>query len=264
MALAARAAVVRHLLQASVLAQLQYRFDFMLELVMACFWVLWNIAPLWVVYSVRPELGAFSFEEATLVMSAFLILKALIEGLISPNLLQVVEHIRKGTLDFVLLKPVDSQLLVSTARFLPSKLVYLFAGLAMLGWALARLEPAPSPARLLTAAALLGSGAVLLYALWLLVICSAFWFVRVDNLSYLFNSLFDAARWPIGVFRGWVKVVLTFVLPIAIMTSYPAKAALGTLDASAGLGAVGFAALAFWGSRRVWRFAVRSYSSASS
>lgn len=264
MYLASRARLIARLLQTSVLAQMQYRFDFILELVMACFWVLWNVAPLWVVYEVRPEVAAFTFEEATLVMSAFLILKALIEGLISPNLLQVVEHIRKGTLDFVLLKPVDSQLLVSTARFLPSKLVYLLAGLGLLGWALGRLETAPSVSALASAAALLFSGAVLLYALWLLVICSAFWFVRVDNLSYLFNSLFDAARWPIGIFRGWVKVVLTFVLPIALMTSYPAKAALGTLDLSAGLVALGFAAAVFLAARRVWMIAVRSYASASS
>ncbi len=264
MSVASHTRVVSHLLKTSVLSQMQYRFDFILELVMACFWLIWNIAPLWVVYEVRPDIAAFSFEEATLVMSAFLILKALLEGLIAPNLMQIVEHIRKGTLDFVLMKPVDSQLLVSTSKFLPSKFVYLVAGLSMLAWSLSRLLVPPSASQLAGAALLLGSGAVLLYSVWLLVICSAFWFVRVDNLSHLFSSFFDAARWPIGIFRGWVKVVLTFVLPIALMTSYPAKAALGTLDLEGGAISLSFAAFAFWGSRRVWHVALRHYGSASS
>ena len=103
-----RIPVLVKLLETSVLSQMQYRLDFILEMFMAIFWVAWNVAPLFVVFEVRPDISAFSFEEAMLVMSAFLILKALMEGLVSPNLLALVEHIRKGTLDFLLLKPVDS------------------------------------------------------------------------------------------------------------------------------------------------------------
>ena len=68
---------------------------------------------------------------------------------------------------------------------------------------------------------------------------AAFWVVKVDNLTYLFGSLFDAGRWPIdvfrGIFRGALRFVFTFVFPLALMTTYPALALLGKLDAGTAL-----------------------------
>ena len=115
-----------------------------------------------------------------------------------------------------------------------------------------------------TGLALLGLAIVILYSIWILVISASFWVVKVDNLSYLFGSLFDAARWPISVFRGALRIVFTFVFPIALLTTYPALALLGRLDARTALAAFGgglaFAALARW----VWHRALGLYTSASS
>jgi ABC-2 type transport system permease protein len=103
-----------------------------------------------------------------------------------------------------------------------------------------------------------------LYALWILVVSASFWVVKVDNLSYLFGSLFDAGRWPIAIFRGVLWFTFTFVFPLALMTSYPAMALLERLPASTALAALGgglaFASVARW----VWRRALGFYTSASS
>ena len=56
---------------------------------------------------------------------------------------------------------------------------------------------------------------LLLYSIWILVVSASFWVVRVDNLSYLFGSVFDAARWPIDVFRGVLRIV--FVAPVSAL-----------------------------------------------
>ena len=73
---------------------------------------------------------------------------------------------------------------------------------------------------------------LILYSIWILVVSAAFWVVKVDNLSYLFGSLFDVGRWPISVLQaGRSALVFTFVFPIALMTTYPALALLGRLDA---------------------------------
>ena len=132
-----------HLARASVLTQLQYRWDFIIQVVMAAFWVVWNVAPVILIFEIRPEIAGFRLPEAMLVISAFLILRALLEGIVNPNLLAVVEHIRNGTLDFILLKPADSQLLVSTSRLVPSKLVDLLAGLALTAWSIDGIDPPP-------------------------------------------------------------------------------------------------------------------------
>src|SRR4051794_39719618 len=107
-----------------------------------------------------------------------------------------------------------------------------------------------------------------LYSIWILVVSAAFWVVKVDNLSYLFGSLFDAGRWPIdifrGVFRGALRFAFTFIFPLALMTTYPAQALLGKLAPNTALlalaGGLVFATL----SRQVWRRALAMYTSASS
>jgi ABC-2 type transport system permease protein len=87
--------------------------------------------------------------------------------------------------------------------------------------------------------------------------------VKVDNLSYLFTSIFDAARWPAAVFKGVVRFLFTFVIPLALMTTYPAEALLGRLEpykvVFSLLGTVAFSAFA----RLVWLRSIAKYTSAS-
>jgi ABC-2 type transport system permease protein len=176
----------------------------------------------------------------------------------------LVDGIRTGTLDFVLLKPADAQFLVSTARFTPHKVFDLAAAVAMVVWAVARLGVTPSVAQGAAALGLLAAAAAVLYALFILVGCAAFYVVRLDNLSYLFMSIFDAARWPLHVFRGAWRFVFTFVIPLGVMTTYPAMALLGRLAAPAALFAVGVALAFLVLSRLAWRRSLGAYTSASS
>jgi ABC-2 type transport system permease protein len=252
------------LLKAAVLTQLQYRVDFLIQCLMHLFWFSWTLVPLLFIFEIRETLAGYGPPQALLVLAAFLMLKAALEGVINPNLLAVVEHIRRGTLDFVLIKPADSQLLVSLGRINAARAVDLVAAAGLVTWSLPRLSPSPGLLDLAAGLAMLFAGTWMLYSLWLLVICAAFWFVRVDNLAYLFASIFDAGRWPIDVFRGWVRVVLTFVLPVAVMTSFPALATLGRLGWPELAGALAGSAVLALISRVIWRLAVRGYSSASS
>ena len=68
-----------------------------------------------------------------------------------------------------------------------------------------------------------------LYSLWILVVSAAFFVVKVDNLSFLFLSIFDAARWPVSVFNGFWRFLFTVVIPLALMTTFPAEALLGRI-----------------------------------
>ncbi|MCM2333258.1 MAG: ABC-2 family transporter protein [Anaeromyxobacteraceae bacterium] len=251
-------------LRASAALALQYRLEFLGQGALALLWTAWSLVPLLVVYDGRPGLAGWTFEEALVVIGWFTLMKGVLEGAVNPSLASVVEHIRKGTLDFVLLKPADAQFLVSTARFMPWRVVDVLAGLAIFAAAFARMGRSPSAGAVAAALLLLGCATLVLYSLWILVISAAFYVVKVDNLSYLFSSIYDAARWPVSVFRGALRLVFTFVIPLALMTTYPALALLGKLDAAVGLqallGALAFAAVA----RLTWRRAIGAYTSASS
>jgi len=252
-------------LRASATVAMQYRLDFLVQGALALFWTSWSLVPILVVFRNRAGVAGWSFEEALVVIGWFMVMKGILEGAVNPSLASVVEHIRKGTLDFVLLKPADAQFLVSTQKFQPWRVIDAVAGVVVFVVAFRRLGRWPDVAHVAAAALLLGCAALILYSLWILVISAAFFVVKVDNLSFLFVSIFDAARWPADVFRGLLRFFFTWVVPLAIMTTFPARALLGkdfgpADAASALLGALLFAAF----SRLIWLRSIGRYTSASS
>src|SRR5262249_31639839 len=87
--------------RASVQVTMQYRAEFFVGAFMALFYVFWNLVPMFVLWNQRPTIAGWSLEEAALVTAWFTLLRALLDGAVQPSLQAVVEHIRKGTLDFV-------------------------------------------------------------------------------------------------------------------------------------------------------------------
>lgn len=274
--------IVRTQLRVSLLLSMQYRWDFLMQGAMQLVWLALSAVPLLVAYEARSvalggsltqtEIGGWGFYPAAMVFGFFFLLKAVLDGMINPSLVAAVDQIRKGTLDFLLLKPVDAQLLVSTARLEPwhainaGAAIFIIAGAAIehahaIGW-----HPGAGSvlASIGAAAALFIVGVAVLYALWILVVCAAFYVVRIDNLSYLLMSLFDFARWPRAVFKGAAHVLFTYVIPLAVMTSFPVDALLGRLRLHEALSALVGAILLLAISRLIWRRSLARYTSASS
>lgn len=250
--------------RASFVTSMQYRIDFVIEGLMSFYWMAWNLVPLFILYGEREAVAGWTFPEALVVIAWFTVLRGVLEGGINPSLEAVVHKIRTGEFDYVLLKPADAQFLVSTSRFSPWRLVDIAAGIGLVFVAFAMLDRTPAPEHVALAAVMLGAAALVLYSIWILIVTACFWVVRLDNLTYLFSAIFDAARWPVQVFRGFWRILFTLVIPLAIMTTYPAMAILGTLEPQTAVFAIGGALLFAAISRTVWRAAIGNYTSASS
>jgi ABC-2 type transport system permease protein len=248
--------------KAAVLLSLQYRLDFFLQVLMALFWSASALLPLWVLFSTRSTLAGWSAAETLIVVGFFTALKGALVGVIQPSLSNVVEHIRKGTLDFLLLKPVDAQFLLSTSKLELAHLTDVGAGVGIVAMALARADVRPSGVHVLLAVLVIACALAILYALWILVVSLAFTVVKIDNLSYLIVSTFEAARWPSSVFRGALAFIFTFVVPLTIMTTFPALALLGRLSWLQLVTAISVAAMLLVFSRFVWLRSIQSYTSA--
>lgn len=248
----------------SVLLGLQYRWEFLGSGALALLWTAIGLVPLFIAFEHRPVIAGWTKEEAIVVVGFFTALKAILDGAVNPSLIFVVTQIRQGTLDFTLMKPADAQFLVSTAKFEVWRIIDFAAAAALIAWAFTRMGRPPHPAHVGLSLALSASGALVLYSVWILVISAAFWVVRLDNLTFLFNSLVDFGRWPVSIFKGVWRLLFTFVFPLALMTTYPAQAMLGTLSAQTTVlsfaGALVFALFA----RLVWTRAIGHYTSASS
>lgn len=251
------------LIRASLATAMQYRADFFFDGATGLLRAAAMLAPVALVFSLRDTVLGWTAEEVALVTGLYFFVQALLAAFVEPNLGEVVESVRTGSFDFVLLKPVDAQLLSSVRRVQPARLWDAAAAVALVGWALSRLEP-PGPADLAAAAVLVASGVAAMYGLWLLAICASFWFVRVDNLRYLLWAISDSGRWPLDVYGPWIRALLVAVVPVAVVTTFPALALRGRWSVELVAGGVAVGLVFVVGSRWAWRRAVASYTSASS
>ena len=251
-------------LRTSMALALQYRLDFVTDGFVEVFWTVTAIVPLFVVFGGRAEVAGWSLGEALMVTGFFTLLQGILEGAINPSMMLVVDQIRKGTFDFVLLKPMDTQFLVSTARVLPWRALNLVTAVVLFGYGFHLLGRSPSIVDVTASLGVLAAAVAILYSLWMVSVSLAFYVVKVDNLTFLFGAIFDAARWPATIFRGFLHLLFTFVIPLAVMTTFPAEALLGRITGLQLLGALGGAAMSLGVSRFVWRRALGRYTSASS
>jgi ABC-2 type transport system permease protein len=255
--------VVAGLLRASLATSLQYRLDFVLDALSGFLRTALALGPVALLLWHRESLLGFTAIDLAVVIGLYFTMHAVLAALVEPNLGAIVEAIRQGTLDFLLLKPADAQLLTSLQRVAVAPLVDLPVGVGLIGWALWQAPPA-SPLDVLVAAVLAVSGMGAIYGLWLLAVCMSFFFVQVDGLRYLLWSVVDAGRWPLPIFARWVQWVLVVLVPIGIGTSFPALALRGDWDGWLLLTGLGVGLAFVVGSRMAWKASLARYTSASS
>ena len=112
-------------------------------------------------------------------------------------------------------------------------------------------------------AAALVAGGIIVYSFWVILASLSFWFVRVENILVIFQSIYEAGRWPVTLYPKWLRIGLTFLVPVAFATTVPAQALAGKLSWQTLAGAFALAALLFTAARLLWRAGTRRYSGAS-
>ncbi|HLF90723.1 MAG TPA: ABC-2 family transporter protein [Anaerolineales bacterium] len=107
------------------------------------------------------------------------------------------------------------------------------------------------------------AGGVIVYSFWLMLATTAFWFIRVVNILRLFRDLYQAGRWPTGLYPTWMRAALTFLVPVAFAVTVPAEALTGRLTLPSLLGTGLLALILLVLSRRFWLAGLRQYTGAS-
>lgn len=251
-------------IRTSLQVALEYRANFAISVFQSSFWLAMGVISTLIFFQFTGTLGGWRFEQVLLVVGLFRIFEGIIDGVLRPNIARIVEHIQKGTMDFILLKPVDSQFLASLREYNLRTLPDFFVGGGLIVYGLIALRHVPHIGELVAFLVLLVCGSLMVYSVWMLLITTAFWFVRVENIAELFSTAYETARFPVSTYSPVVRAALTFVVPIAFLTTFPAAALLGLLEPHYLAIAPAFAAALFVACRLFWKVALRSYSSASS
>jgi ABC-2 type transport system permease protein len=244
--------------------QMEYQVNLLIELLAMAGNLVGSLFVLSLFFRQGEGLGGWSWPAALVVLGAYTVLDGLTSTLLRPNLSRIVTHVQEGTLDFVLLKPIDSQFWLSLRTVSPAGLPELVVGLGLMLWASPQAGAVLHSASVLLAAVLLASSAVILYALWFVLAATSIWFVKTWNATEVLRAALTAGRYPISAYPPALRTLFTLVLPVAFLTTVPAEAILGRLHWPWALASALVAAVSFTISRLFWRFALRFYTSASS
>jgi ABC-2 type transport system permease protein len=243
--------------------ELEYRLNFWSNLGLSLFWLLWAAFSVRVYFVHAETIAGWRYEELLIVMGLFFTMNGYRQLVLEPNLSRMSEYVRMGTLDYILTKPMDSQFLVSFRHLGVFNWADPLLGLGLATFALWRMGRAPSVFDVVQFVLLLVAGAALLYGFNLILQTLTIWLVDLRDADTIVMGLLETGRFPVTFYRGWLRAALTFVVPVAFMTTFPAQALLGraapwvTPAALALGGALVVAASVFW------RYALRHYSGAS-
>ncbi len=250
-------------LKVGVMNELQYRVNFVVQLFQSAITLGVGLAVLALVYSHTEELNGWSQSELLCVLGIQILMGGVIKTYVQPNMARVMDEVREGTLDYALTKPADAQLLVSVREVRIWQIVDVISGLVVLGFGLSQIVTGVGPLDAFAFAIALVFGGLMLYCFWLIITTGAFWVVNMWHAAELFDGLFQTGRWPVGIYPTWLRLGVTFLIPVAFAVTVPAEAVTSRLEWQTLLIAVAFAIALFAATRWFWRFGLKSYSGAS-
>ncbi len=246
-----------------VMNELQYRVNFFVQLLQSAVALVTGLVALALVFRQTDSLAGWSAAELLVVMGVHVMVGGIIQTVIQPNMVRLIADVQQGTLDYVLTKPIDSQALVSMREFRLWRGIDVVVGALVLFWAISNLINDVGVAEALKFGYAIVLGGLMVYAIWLSLTTTSFWIIRSNEMIEMFNSLYQAGRWPIGVYPGWLRGLLTFIVPVAFAVTVPSQALTDRLGGGVLIFATVLTAAMLLAARFIWRRGLRRYSGAS-
>lgn len=244
--------------------EMEYRVNFLTWLLIQTAW----LSSDFIFFSVITSIGPIGTWQSSQALVAFGVLRFLlfpVWGWMFENFSRLPELVSSGKLDLLLTKPVDSQFIVSSRRFLLSTgISNIIGGVFLILVGLNRLQISISPIQLILFVWNMLVGTALMYGMYFLSVCLVLYTDRINNIHHLFTSLYDASRLPKEVYSGLIRIILTFIIPIAIMVNTPAETLFKFPDWTSWVVLHLLAVFFLFISRTVWLKGLSRYSSASS
>ena len=247
----------------SVQTDMEYRADFFTRIIASLLGLLTTLGGLTVVFQYTSNIKGWQLPQLVVLLSVYYLMDGIVEMFIGPNMRTIMEQVRQGTLDFVLLKPVSAQFLATTRQVNIWRAANVLIGIGLSFYSVSHLSLTTGPAQALGFAVTLAAGVGVVYSFWLFLVTLTFWVVRIDNLEQIIGQAFEAGRYPMEIYPGWLRGGLTYLVPIAFIITVPAQALAGKIGSSQILLSLLVSAATLLLSSRFWVFGLKHYSGAS-
>lgn len=255
--------IYRAFFKASLVADLEYRLNFVVLVIGEFIWYSTQLILFEVLYRHTDIIGDWNVHQMRVFVFLVLFVDSIYMILWDPNFSVFTDNVRKGTLDLLLMKPVNSMFMLSSQRLSVSHIPCFFITFGGLVWALAQL-PAFNWLKLLWLVFLIPAGLSVIFCGRFALNSTSILFTRADFLQYIWYSLFRLGLRPDAIYNGFLRIILIFVLPFAMVASIPARILLEPTQLWMLAWALVLPFILFFLLRRYWSFCLKHYSSASS
>lgn len=244
--------------------ELEFRGNFWMGLITNVAWVMTYLVLAQIIYSNTESVGGWSKGQMVMLLGTYTLSFGLIAVFFHRNLAELPTQVRMGTFDFTLLKPVNSQFFVSLRYLTFTEIGSTVAALLMVLYGAALEGVKITLVAALQYGAMVALGVIIFYSIFLMLMSSAFWFVRVDNLWTLAETVTEVARTPMHIYGAIARRFFTFMLPLIFIAHVPSETLFRGPETRTFTLAATVAVILLFVSNRFWNFATRFYSSASS
>ncbi len=249
----------------SMMAQMEYRFNFIGNMAMESGYLLVKLSYVVVVYRSGVAINGLSPDEMLLFIGTFISLTGVYAGMFMINNFQLRTKIKDGDLDLILTKPV-SLMFMATLRQADVTIfsVDVIAGSIAVAIAWARLRIPVTLATLGGYLAFFVISSMVAYSLFLLPQILSFWLMNTSSIAEITDSFWDFNNMPMDIYNRWIQQIGVFVLPIFVITNFPPMVVLHKMPPTYLAWAVLLPVILLMIVRVAWKKGLSTYSSASS
>ncbi len=256
----------------SLVRDMSFRSNFWIELVTGTVWIFMNLGFYLLIYQYTDSIADWTKYEFFVFIATTILVNSQVQIFFMPNMQEMSELVRTGGLDFALLKPIDTQFLISMRKLNWSSLGNFFVAVVLLVYSLSQLPGRPDMRALLLYPFFIMAGVALLYSVMMTLAATSIWLGRNQSLYDFWFYITSFSRYPMEIYGGSMlgdslRTVFTFVIPILVVINVPARIMAKPFRPEYGFLMFFALAAAVTGlvvSRWIFQRALQSYRSASS
>jgi ABC-2 type transport system permease protein len=221
----------------SLVRDMTFRANFLINTFTSVAWVFINLGFYTIIFQYTPAIGANTGWEKYqffLFISTGLVINSLVQALFMTNADELSELVRSGMLDFALLKPIDTQFLVSFTRIEWCDLGISLVGLGLMGYSMYQLHYMPGLVQIVLYPLYVVCGVAIYYSLMIALAATSVWLGRNQNLFDFWFYITNFSRYPMEIYEGrWgtpLRYAFTFLIPVLVVVNVPARILVRPLD----------------------------------
>lgn len=250
-------------LKTSFITDLEYRMNLTIRFLSDVLWYLGQLMTFEVLFLHMNNIGGWSAPQMRVFLGLLFVVDAIYMMLWHEGLNSITEAVRKGDLDFLLIRPANSQFILTTQKISTAYLGNLMLSLSWLIWACSQV-PNFQWLNLLWLTIMIPAGLMTIYSIRFFLSATSILFTKADFLQFMWYTVFRLGHRPDTIYKGFMRYLVLFILPVSMVASVPARAILETPEWPMVFWALMLIPLGGFLTHKYWQFCLSKYTSASS